>query len=228
MNTTRSFRDTPFWRLAQVRMAGVVLLVQVLTAAAFLAMSGVYRDRDDREAQAVRALVDAARQASAAQADFKAQVQEWKNILLRGADPADFARYRSAMSYKAAQFSVALGLVDISAGGVTDAFSSDIQAADREAAALLAAYEAALGERASLSAAEARVVDAKVRGIDRALEERVDRLADQLLVASVERQRLATAASRDRAGHLGATVLGGLALSITAVFALLLLSLRST
>lgn len=209
-------------------MAGVVLLVQVLTAAAFLATSGVYRERDDREAQAVRTLVDAARQASAAQADFKAQVQEWKNILLRGANPADFAQYRSAMNYRASQFSVALGLVDIAAGAVTDTFSADIQAADREAAALLAAYEAALGDRSMLSAAEARTVDAKVRGIDRVLEERVDRLSDQLLVASVERQRQATDASRDRASRLGNTVLGGLALSITAVFALLLLSLRST
>lgn len=228
MENLRSFCDAPFWRLAQVRMAGVVLLLQVLTAAAFLAMSGVYRERDEREALAVRTLVDAARRASAAQADFKAQVQEWKNILLRGADPADFAQYRSAMNYRATQFSVALGLVDIAASGVTDAFSADIQAADREASALLAAYETALGDRSTLSAAEARTVDAKVRGIDRALEERVDRLSDQLLVAGVERQRQANAASRERASRLGATVLGGLALSISAVFALLLLSLRST
>lgn len=228
MEKFRSFRDAPFWRLAQVRMAGVVLLVQMLTAAAFLAMSGLYRERDERDAEAVRALVDAARQASAAQAEFKAQVQEWKNILLRGADPADFARYRSAMTDRASQFSIALGLVDVAVSGVSDTFSADIRAADRQAAALLAAYEAALGDRSTLSAAEARTVDAKVRGIDRALEERVDRLSDQLLVAGVERQRQANAASRERASRLGATVLGGLALSITAVFALLLLSLRST
>lgn len=228
MTASQSFRHTPFWRLARVRMAGVVLLVQVLTAAVFLALSGLAREQDARDAAEARVLVDAARQASAAQAEFKAQVQEWKNILLRGSDEADFARYRDAMRYRAGQFVAALGRLGASGADITDFPVGELQALADEATALLADYEASLGQRASLTAGEARLVDARLRGIDRVIEERVDQLTDRLLAKSAERQRDAVVAARERASRLGTVVLAGLALSIAAVFLLLLMSLRTT
>lgn len=228
MTPAPSFRYASFWRLAQVRMAGVVLLIQVLTAAVFLAQSGLAQRELNRESGEARALADAARLVSAAQAAFRGQVQEWKNILLRGHDPADFAQYRLAMRYRANQFSTSLSLANTTAGGAADFLADAISAIDRDASALLETYETALGARETLPVREARAIDTRLRSADRALEERIDLLAQRLLAASGERQRDAAQAAAQRANHQSRSVLAGLGVSILAVFILLFMSLKGS
>lgn len=123
--------------------------------------------------RAARDGVDAARRA---QADFKLQVQEWKNILLRGHDQAAFDKHLHG-------FEAAERLTE-EAFDATAAIAPALGVDAAEVAAVRQAhldlgkkYRAALHQFSVADPASSLVVDHLVTGIDRAPTEALDALA---------------------------------------------------
>ncbi len=106
-----------------------------------------------------------------ARAAFKTQVQEWKNVLLRGRDLQDLATYRDRFERHEAEVRRDL---EILASRESALELSPFSEALEEHTRLGEAYRVALS---SFDPANPLATDAAVRGIDRALDEKLDALA---------------------------------------------------
>lgn len=178
---------------APVQLAGVMFLC--IFAIALTGLFGIwYSHEQSHQAlgrlSALARLIDSARQA---QVEFKIQVQDWKNLLLRGQDAGEFANYSKRFADQNLLVQTALAAVRDSA-----ALPPEL----REEAALLATdhsgllpkYQAAAAAYSSTNPATIFSVDRSVRGIDQKLNDRIDALARQLSereAALLEETRLA-------------------------------------
>jgi hypothetical protein len=131
-----------------------------------------------------------------AQVHFKTQVQEWKNVLLRGQDAAAYERYLGQFHTEAAKTidqlnqaanqKKALGL---------DA--ADVTAALAEHNAVMDQYERVLKDYQRGNAASVFAVDTAIRGRDRHLNDMIDALAEAMR-AEADRRTLALAQENGR------------------------------
>lgn len=117
-----------------------------------------------------------AQQARVIQLTFKKQVQEWKDLLLRGANPADFTKYSQAFHKDADR------VQQLTSEAIAQNQNSDSRAvleSFRQAhGTMMPRYEAALS--AFSLAKDAHAADAMVRGIDREATDSLDRAVDLL------------------------------------------------
>ncbi|HYW09969.1 MAG TPA: methyl-accepting chemotaxis protein, partial [Longimicrobium sp.] len=125
---------------------------------------------------------DAAR---SAQVHFKKQVQEWKNILLRGHDPALLARHLAGFEREEAATRAELARLRALAGE-RGGIAREVDALLATHVALGARYRAALGGFDGNDPRAYRRVDASVRGMDRAPTDAMDSL-----VARIQREGVA-------------------------------------
>ena len=128
----------------------------------------------------MEASVNAAR---TAQVDFKKQVQEWKNLLLRGADQAKFEKYRVAFNKQSDLTQADLNKLK----GMLASLSVDTAPIDEALKVhneLHRKYLAALKEYDHANPASAHVVDALVEGVDRAPTQKMDAIVDDVLLLS--------------------------------------------
>jgi hypothetical protein len=152
-----------------------------------------------------------------AQVSFKTQVQEWKNVLLRGRNPADYQAYFKR--FEAQEAAVRANLANVEAqlarlGQPPGATASLLE----EHAALGASYRAALARTPPNDPDYPFAVDRSLRGIDRKLNDEIDALAQSVDAdAQVEFAgfRVAAVARYGRLRQLtlgfgGAAVLGAL------------------
>lgn len=213
-------------RRSLVPLAG--LMGVALIATAIMGLFGVYRADRGHEANLARlermtAGLDTARRA---QIHFKKQVQEWKNILLRGDDPALHARYREALRAEATKVEGALTAL---AG---DEFGPDLPRDAvggllAEHARLNAAYERALADRGTGGDFDGRAVDRGVRGIDRDLDDRLDALADRIAAEVVAVNRAVLERSRERYAEQQRLSSIGLAVTVSLMGLFLVLAMRA-
>jgi methyl-accepting chemotaxis protein len=112
------------------------------------------------------------------QVSFKKQVQEWKDILLRGYDPADLERYSA--QFEAEQRNVAATAVQlreaVEGPGLPGLLGEFILAHQT----LNAQYSSALTEFRRAAGNNPRDADHMLRGKDRAITDLVDRIAEQI------------------------------------------------
>jgi len=199
---------------------------QRITALVFLvlaaggALTGFALWQQQRLAGAYDALLheelEVRRLALRGQVEFKTQVQEWKNVLLRGSDAAQLDKYRSA-------FRTSSAAVDAAIDSLRTLASRDAEAA-RLADGFLAAhkamnekYEHALAGFAAGGGVDVASADAAVKGQDRAPTEGLTKLADHaskrstaVVTASAER-----AADQRRLLLVVALAVLGLAVALT-------------
>lgn len=200
-------------------LVGLLLLIQA-GAGLFALWSSHAAEAESRaRLSAIAASLDSVR---AAQASFGVQVQEWKNILLRDRDPVLSARHRTAFQAAADAVQTQLARATQDPG-----LAAERAPAIRGLhAALLERYGAALRD-ADLSTLQGQgAADSGVRGADRALQVRLDELADALVEAHrAEAARAAQAAER-RYGELRLVLFACAGLGLVLTLLLLALALR--
>jgi methyl-accepting chemotaxis protein len=171
----------------------------------------------DRHAVTVAA-IDSAR---GAQVSFKTQVQEWKNILLRGKDPEAFKKYLKG--FESENQAVKDRLVQLKAAatklGVADRIKIDSVIATFEK--LAPAYLEALKQFDRASADPSGTVDKAVKGIDREPTKAIDDLVTEIQKISKESNE---AEAINSAEVFSAVKSGLIAFSIGAVIVLVLLA----
>jgi hypothetical protein len=164
---------------APARLAGVMFLC--IFAIALTGLFGIwYSHEQSHQAldrlSALTRLIDSARQA---QVEFKIQVQDWKNLLLRGQNAEDFANYSK-------RFADQDRLVQFALAAVRDSATLPAELRDEAAslatdhATLLPKYQSAAAAYSSTDPSTIFTVDQSVRGIDQKLNARIDALARQL------------------------------------------------
>lgn len=178
-------------RRSLATLAGLLMLVVVVTGAASLYALHVTARSAEADLRRMGAVIAALDEARLAQVHFKKQVQEWKNLLLRGDDPVDRDRYLAAFEREADTVAAMLERI----GGriaATDVPPGRIAPLLREHAALRERYRTALAAASLEEPGGGRRTDAAVRGIDRDLTDAIDRLADDILSETTEiRMRMA-------------------------------------
>ncbi len=136
------------------------------------------RAANDRGALAMQkstTLTDAIDTARGAQVQFKIQVQEWKNILLRGNDPEQLAKYTKSFTHSAAATSAELAKVNALLARL-DLRSPLVDEAIAEHDQLGKKYLVALGQYDSANNDSFKVVDVLVKGMDRAPTKKIDEI----------------------------------------------------
>jgi twitching motility protein PilJ len=151
-------------------LIGAVGLVGAASTGALVFLNATYSRILGHEA-------DTARQA---QVTFKKQIQEWKDILLRGYDPDNLAKYTEQYharekDVKDLMTGLKKDLSDPKARALADQF---LQAHD----AMSTEYGAALRVFTESKGLAQRETDNKVKGLDRAPTDLIDRIVDVLAV----------------------------------------------
>lgn len=132
--------------------------------------------------------------------DFKTQVQEWKNILIRGNKEEEFVKYHKAFNEKeqAVQASlkkIASELKQTPLPALRDSLP-DVERLTADHAALGRAYAAALSEFNRADPETGKKADSAVKGKDRATTESLDGLVAKLEKATSEHMHDEIDASR--------------------------------
>jgi methyl-accepting chemotaxis protein-1 (serine sensor receptor) len=183
-------------KLVNLKISARLGMLGALFLLALLAVSvGSWRTLDSVNVRAaadlekVEALALAADTARQAQVEFKIQVQEWKNILVRGRDPADFQKYSAAFKKSGETTLATLDGLNKQLGklGVSVAAVADAQAALRE---LNQRYAAALTVWDAADPESYKVLDDRLKGMDRAPTKKIDEI-----VALIQEQARSAIAS---------------------------------
>ena len=174
--------------------------------------------------QSYRGLLDGPLESSrlidAANVEFKIQVQEWKNVLLRGQDSANLQRYWSQFEAQERKVQDILGqLIQLAANDAT--LKTQVERLRSEHQALGGNYRK--GRDAFVAAgADAKAGDEAVKGIDRAASEQMTALVKQLRQNSLSQaEQINASAART---ILSGTVVMLAAALVIAVFSLWLVN----
>ena len=155
-----------------------LLAMLIISINAWRALGEANRRASDALAR-VEALAEAADTARSAQVEFKIQVQDWKDTLLRGSDPADFKKYQDGFEASAAK--TMTGLDSLKTALVAQGASTDkvgqAQAALRE---LNERYHAALKTWDGANPENYKLIDKQVKGMDRPPTKLIDEIVDDI------------------------------------------------
>jgi methyl-accepting chemotaxis protein len=123
--------------------------------------------------------------ARAAHVDFQRQVQEWKNILIRGNDPELYEKHRKAFEERAQK--VQTGLIqtekDMIAVGMPVTLAGQLRQDHQD---MLSKYLAALKTFDAADPEAGKKVDVLVRGVDRETSSNFDKLIETLVAHTTE------------------------------------------
>ena len=182
MSSPTSAADRARLRRSLLQLASLLLLTLLTVGLlALFAVWSLYRTHA-RNTGELTELIQTVDEGRSAQSHFKTQVQEWKNILLRGSDAGDLARHLGAFEREGvtvqtllnsvSRRSAQLGIKDIPPR-ITQLSAEHLELQDK--------YRAALANGAR-QAWDPFAIDRAVRGIDRQLNADVDEAV--LLLAS--------------------------------------------
>jgi methyl-accepting chemotaxis protein len=163
-----------------MQLASLLLLTLLTTTLLALFAFWSLNRSFERTERILREEVETLETVRGAQIHFKLQVQEWKNLLLRGKDPLQRVKYYEAFNGEERRVSTALAELHHST-------LSTLTPADRNTFLVLQSQHLALGERYRAALEQASggrwdtfVMDQTVRGIDRPLNTAIDGLGTEI------------------------------------------------
>ena len=195
-------------------MAGILILILLVVLGLGLGtqaqLGAAYRGALDQQT----IVLAAQNQARSGQLAFKIQVQEWKNMLIRGGDPEALAKHRGGFDHQEQQVQVELNHAKDSMTRL-GLETSKVDAALQTQAELGVQYRQAFSQFNPARADGGLLVDKLVRGIDRAPTQAIDAIVEQIGQAAIQIAKQANdlAASRLRTSLLlqgGAGLTGAL------------------
>jgi methyl-accepting chemotaxis protein len=216
----------------RARLVGLVFFINLLLAGsagyAWYAIAQM-NDRMDRgfaDEQKLAAAGDLARQV---QVNFKIQVQEWKDLLLRGTEQDEFEKHSRGFAERDEAVRAELKKLSALAGplGIP---ATDFDALFLEHEQLDRRYDEAYKAYDRADASSAFVVDKKVRGLDRNLTQRIEKVvADVQKIAATRAHDIERDADADRdrlVAWLAVIVSVAIASSVTAAWLIISAILR--
>lgn len=230
MAQTQSIKQKLDLRRAVTSSAFVmILLVAVMGLFALFSIWSINRAWTDGMARSTE-LRELSTAALEAQVSFKVQVQEWKNILLRGEDEALLAKHHQAFTAQSDHVRSLLATVSSKAAAI--GFAEDAaraQALTEAHDALTTSYETTLarvqGSLPTLSATAARSIDQQLRGADRALESGIGALAEDIGKSADQRRAEVISGMSERYAALRwfiiSIILGAIAITAYVLFGVL-------
>jgi CHASE3 domain sensor protein len=198
------------------RLVGL-LLAAILALAGIGAMAAEWALREGtrslESAVESSSLLDRARKA---QVQFKVQVQDWKNLLLRGHDAKDRESYLARFGADEAEVQRLLGEV-VASPTLPVEVRDEVSAIAEEHRRLGVGYREGFGRFRADDFASTFAVDASVRGIDQKLAKRLDDVADRILEGARTQEQVLV----ERVALTSVRIRRALALATLAVTALL-------
>jgi hypothetical protein len=182
MPASASVVDRARLRRSLLQLASILMLA--LLTVTLLALFSVWSLNrvHERSAAALTELIQTVDEGRSAQSHYKTQVQEWKNILLRGSDAGDRARHLGAFEREGLTVQTLLESVNrrVSVLGIEE-IPSRIKQLEADHVELQDKYRAAL-DGALRKPWDPFSIDRSVRGVDRQLNAELDEV--MLLLAS--------------------------------------------
>jgi methyl-accepting chemotaxis protein-1 (serine sensor receptor) len=160
------------------------------------------------------ALSQAIDTARGAQVEFKIQVQEWKNILVRGNDPAQLDKYSKAFVKGGESTRAELQTLDRLLAGLKLS-TPLVEEAIRTQGELVTRYMEALKKYDPANPESAHIVDALVKGMDREPTRKIDDIV--AFIGKESRRLMEEMDEANRAAHAQAMLMMGITLAITLV-----------
>ncbi|ONG47411.1 hypothetical protein BKE38_23640 [Pseudoroseomonas deserti] len=167
----------------RLMLGGLVMLV--LLGMAGLGLFALHQTDAASRATSTRlaelqGILDTGRQA---ETGFKRQVQEWKNLLLRSRDEASRRALEERFLAEQTRTAALLQGLARAAPRLPEAAGAGLPALVADHATLAARYAEALAGADPTTPEGPRAIDARVRGVDRALEQKLDAAAEAIAQA---------------------------------------------
>ena len=151
---------------------------------------------------------------------FKRQIQEWKNILLRGSNPEDFMHYRDAFESEYMKTGTLMEALDHEA--LLDEERLKLKEMQQAREEIHARYMEGIAHADSLPLVSALDLDRRLRGIDRSQTEALDTFAHAIRdrIEALHKSQLELEIQRfDRLSHLNLAITwSSVALVIVLIF----------
>jgi methyl-accepting chemotaxis protein-1 (serine sensor receptor) len=202
-------------------LIGVLLAAMLLVGAYGMHALGTQQARAATALSREHQLAAATSAADRVAVNFKLQVQEWKDLLLRGQDRTDYENYLAAFRKRSASMQEDLKSLG-NAMAALNLPTTNVEEARRLHSDLTAQYEQALRQFDASSIESSHVVDRQVRGKDRPLDTTLREISATLQeLADHERGAITASAAEDaRQASLLMTAVMGIAFAGAIAFGL--------
>lgn len=189
ITTTIMSTNLPYLRKFLIKFSST--LVGLFTVFSMIALFSIWSlnrayQHSQEDSQRIRDLAD---EALVSQINFKIQVQEWKNILLRGDIQSTRNQYYEAFILRSQDVENHLmSIIDKTAALGLNELQSEAQDLLDEHKRIFLEYQSSLKSIPNLSFETARKIDKKLIGIDRDLEARLTVLSQKILDLNISRR----------------------------------------
>jgi methyl-accepting chemotaxis protein len=169
-------------------LGGLIIgFVAALSLLAILELNAVQAKQAQRLLQAEQ-FDDATQHILTANVQFKKQVQRWKNILIRGNDPADFMKEKVSFSQQEKLVQLALKAA-AQVRHESNSAQQEINALIEQHQALSERYKTILAQFDPSDPMTGQKIDDQIRGIDSALAEALQNKVDALAVSDRKQRK---------------------------------------